>query len=132
MTRWRTGSRQVVTWPADVRLDQNALRAIDHATFGWVRPFVRLGAPRVLDGWVVRDICGGLLARAPGGRVGTGVLSDASGDHLVSSIEEYAPRAPEPIYELLQVRLHRVVVRSAARRAARRLRRQRRTPAPLW
>jgi len=121
-----------VAWPADEPLDDVALRTVDHATFGWLRPFVELGAPSVLDGWIVRDIRGGLLARAPGGRVGTGVLRDASGDHLVSSIEEYAPRVPQLIYELLQVRLHRVVVRAGARHAARRLRQRRHGRARRW
>lgn len=132
MNPWRTGGWQLVAWPADEPLDEVALRTVDHATFGWLRRFVELGAPSVLDGWIVRDIRGGLLARAPGGRVGTGVLRDASGDHLVSSIEEYAPRVPQLIYELLQVRLHRVVVRAAARHAARRLRQRRHGRARRW
>jgi len=132
MSCWRTYSRQIVAWPADEPLDEVALRTVDHATFGWVRPLVNLSSPYAVDGWVFRTIRGGMLARAPGGRVGTGVLRDASGDRLVSSVEDYAPRVPRVVYEALQTRLHRVVVRAGARHAARRIRQRRGGRARRW
>lgn len=120
----RTSSHQDIRWPRDQTINGRVLAMIDRACFGWVRPFVHLGRPYVNGSAICRDILGGLLAAAPGGRVGTEMRNGPDGPQIRSYIERYAPRLPSRLYELIQAPFHRTLIASvvavvAARHRAR-------------
>lgn len=67
----------------------------------------RFGQPVVARNGVEWPIEGGLLARAPGGRL----RIETTGGRLVASVEGYQPRLPLPIYALTQLPIHHLVTR---------------------
>jgi hypothetical protein len=67
----------------------------------------RFGRPIVTQDSVEWPIEGGLLARAPGGRL----RIEAAGGRLVALVNGYQPRLPLLLYALTQLQIHHLVTR---------------------
>ena len=99
-------------------LEQSYWADISALTFGlvhvrdnsiWLGPLelIRFGRSKVTKKSVQWPIEGGLLARAPGGRLRFEVLYG----RLVASVEDYRPMLPRPIYALTQLPIHNLWTR---------------------
>ena len=75
----------------------------------WLGPLelIRFGRPKLTPNSVQWPIEGGLLARAPGGRLRIERLHG----RLVASVEGYRPMLPRPIYALTQLPIHHLWTR---------------------
>jgi hypothetical protein len=68
---------------------------------------LRFGAPRVTRNAVEWPIEGGIAARSSGGRW----RIEAAGGRVVASVEDYRPRLPLPLYAVMQLPIHHLVIR---------------------
>ena len=92
----------------DIRdLTLGLVRARDNSV--WLGPLelIRFGRPKVTPNSVQWPIEGGLLARAPGGRLRIERLYG----RLVASVEGYRPMLPRSVYALTQLPIHRLWTR---------------------
>jgi hypothetical protein len=94
-------------WADISRLTLGLVRARDNAV--WLGPFelIRFGRPKLTPNSVQWPIEGGLLARAPGGRLRIERLYG----RLVASVEGYRPTLPRPVYAVTQLPIHRLWTR---------------------
>lgn len=83
------------------------IRAHDNSL--WLGPIelIRFGRPRVTRNSVLWPIEGGLLARAPGGRLRIAALYG----RLVAAVEDYEPSLPRALYVLTQLPVHHLWTR---------------------
>jgi RDD family protein len=122
--RWAGGHVEVedsVAMPRDITgklLREGFLRDIAALTFGivsargnsfYVGPIelLRFGPAKVTKTRAEWPIEGGLLARAPGGRL----RIEAIRGRLVASVDGYRPRLPLPLYLLTQLPIHHLLTR---------------------
>ena len=100
------------------RLHDAYLHDIQALTFGLVRvrgrslqvgpiELLRLGPAKVTRNSVEWPIEGGILARAPGGRL----RIEAAPGHLIGLVEGYRPLLPLPLYALTQLPIHHLFTR---------------------
>jgi hypothetical protein len=92
----------------DIRaLTLGLVRARDNSV--WLGPLelIRFGRPKLTPNSVQWPIEGGLLARAPGGRLRIERLYG----RLVASVEGYRPALPRPVYAVTQLPIHRTWTR---------------------
>jgi hypothetical protein len=94
-------------WADISDLTLGLVRARDNSI--WLGPLelIRFGRPKLTPNSVQWPIEGGLLARAPGGRLRIERLYG----RLVASVEGYRPMLPRPVYALTQLPIHRLWTR---------------------
>jgi RDD family len=108
MPRAVTGKTLRDAFWADVStLTLGLLRARDNSLFFGPLELLRFGPDNVTRSGVEWSIEGGLLARAPGGRLS---FESANG-RLVASLEDYRPVLPRAVYALTQVPVHHLWTR---------------------
>ncbi|MEO8744691.1 MAG: RDD family protein [Candidatus Dormiibacterota bacterium] len=80
-----------------------------HGTSLWLGPLelLRFGKASVSRSAVEWTIEGGLLSRAPGGKL----RIEAAGGRLVTSLDGYRPLLPSPLYVVTQLPVHHVFTR---------------------
>jgi hypothetical protein len=94
-------------WNDIPALTLGLVRARDNSV--WLGPLelIRFGRPKLAPNSVQWPIEGGLLARAPGGRLRIERLYG----RLVASVGGYRPMLPRPVYALTQLPIHRLWTR---------------------
>jgi hypothetical protein len=99
-------------------LREDYFREMTRLTFGLLRQkgsaltlgpleIIRFGSPKTARTAVELPIEGGLAVRAPGGHLR---IAAAKG-RITASVEGYRPRLPLPVYMLIQLPIHHIVLR---------------------
>jgi hypothetical protein len=93
---------------ADIQfLTLGLVRAHDNSLWFGPIELIRFGRPRITRNSVQWPIQGGILARAPGGRL----RIEALYGRLVAAVEEYEPSLPRALYVVTQLPIHHLWTR---------------------